>query len=80
VNLRDLAANVEHDAELSWDSDERRELHVEGRPHQTAAVTAWKRADGDQAYNPREAVRGGHEGKLPRARIPASTPDRQMGR
>ena len=42
-DLRDL----EHDAELSWDSAERRELHVEGI-----------KAGPDQARDPREAVRG----------------------
>lgn len=59
----DLAADVEHDAELSWDSAVRRELHVEGikaGPDQAAASTAWKRADVDQARHPREAVQGGH--------------------
>jgi hypothetical protein len=82
-DLRHLAADVEHDAELSWDSAERRELHVEGiqtGPDQAAAVTAWKQADVDQARNPREAVQGGRKGKSPRTRVPASTPDRQIGR
>ena len=82
-DLRDLAADVEHDAELSWDSAERRELHVEGikaGPDQAAAATAWKQADVDQARHPREAVQGGRKGKSPRARVPASTPDRQIGR
>ena len=82
-DLRDLAADIEHDAELSWDSAERRELHVEGikaGPDQAAAATAWKQADVDQARHPREAVQGGRKGKSPRARVPASTPDRQIGR
>ena len=82
-DLRDLAADVEHDAELSWDSAERRELHVEGikvGPDQAAAATAWKQADVDQARHPREAVQGGRKGKSPRTRVPASTPDRQIGR
>ena len=82
-DLRDLAADVEHDAELSWDLAERRELHVEGikaGPSQAAAATAWKQADVDQARHPREAVQGGRKGKSPRTRVPASTPDRQMGR
>lgn len=81
-DLRDLAADVEHDAELSWDSAERRELHVEGikaGPDQAAAATAWKQADVDQARHPREAVQGGRKGTS-RARVPASTPDRQIGR
>jgi hypothetical protein len=81
--LRDLAADVEHDAELSWDSAERRELHVEGikaGPDQAAAATAWKQADVDQARHPREAVQGGRKGKSPRTRVAASTPDRQIGR
>ncbi|WP_421076972.1 hypothetical protein [Microbacterium sp. IO18] len=82
-DLRELAADVEHDAELSWDSAERRELHVEGikaGPDQAAAATAWKQADVDQARHPREAVQGGRKGKAPRTRVPASTPDRQIGR
>jgi colicin import membrane protein len=82
-DLRDLAADVEHDAELSWDSAERRELHVEGikaGPDQAAAATAWKQADVDQARHPREAVQGGRRGNSPRTRVPASTPDRQIGR
>jgi len=82
-DLRDLAADVEHDAELSWDSVERRELHVEGitaGPDQAAAATAWKQADVDQARHPREAVQGGRKGKSLRARVAASTPDRQIGR
>jgi colicin import membrane protein len=82
-DLRDLAADVEHDAELSWDSAERRELHVEGikvGPDQAAAATAWKQADVDQARHPREAVQGGRKGKSSRTRVPASTPDRQIGR
>ena len=81
-DLRDLAANVEHDAELSWDSAERRGLHVEGikdGPDQTAAATAWKQADVDQARHPREALQGGRRGKSP-TRFPGSTPDRQIGR
>ena len=86
-DLHDLAAAVEdaveHDAELSWDSAERRELHVEGikaGPDQAAAATAWKQADVDQARHPREAVQGGVKGKSSRTRVPASTPDRQIGR
>ena len=82
-DLRDLAAGVEHDAELSWDSAQRRELHVEGikaGPDQAATATAWKQADVDQARHPREAVQGGRKGKSPRTRVPASTPDRQIGR
>ena len=82
-DLRELAADVEHDAELSWDSAERRELHVEGikaGPDQAAAATAWTRADVDQARPSREAVRGGRKGKSPRSRVTASTSDRQMGR
>ena len=82
-DLRELAADVEHDAELSWDSAERRELHVEGikaGPDQAAAATAWKQADVDQARHPREALQGGRKGKSPRTRVPASTPDRQIGR
>lgn len=81
--LRELAADVEHDVEVSWDSAERRELHVEGikaGPEQAAAATAWKQADVDQARHPREAVQGGRKGKSSRARVPASTPDRQIGR
>ena len=75
-DLRDLAADVEHDAE-------RRELHVEGikaGPDQAAAATAWKQADVDQARHPREAVPGGRKGKSPSTRVRASTPDRQIGR
>ena len=82
-DLRDLAANVQHDSELSWDSAERRELHLEGikaRPDQAAAATAWKQADVDQARYPREAVQGGRKGKSSRTQVPASTPDRQIPR
>lgn len=82
-DLRGLAADVEHDAELSWDSAERRDLHVEGikaGSDQAAAATAWKQAGIDQARHPRGAVKGGRRGKSPRARVPASTPDRQIGR
>jgi hypothetical protein len=85
--LRNLAASiedgVEHDAQLSWDSAERREAHVEGikaGPDQAAAVTAWEQADVDQARHPREALQGGRKGKSPRTRVTASTPDRQLGR
>ena len=86
-DLRDLAAGVEdaveHDAELSWDSAERREHHVEGikaGPDKAAAATAWKQADVDQARHPREVVQGGGKGKSTRTRVPAPTPDRQIGR
>ncbi|MBG6056439.1 hypothetical protein IWX81_002876 [Salinibacterium sp. CAN_S4] len=78
-----LAADVEHDAELSWDSAERRELHVEGikaGPDQAAAVPASEQADVDQARHQREAVQGGRKCRSPRTRVPASTPDRQIGR
>ena len=81
-DLRDLAADVEHDAELSWDSAERRELHVEGikaGPDQAAAATAWKQADVDQARHPREAVKGGRP-KSSRAKTPTVTPGRQIER
>lgn len=81
-DLRDLAADVEHDAELSWDSAERRELHVEGikaGPDQAAAATAWKQADVDQARHPREAVKGGRP-KSPRSKTPTITPGRQAER
>lgn len=81
--LRDLAADVEHDAELSWDSAEKRELHVEGikaGPDRAVAASAWKQADVDQARHPREAVHGGRKGKSPRTRVHAPTPDRQIGR
>ena len=81
--LRDLAAVVDHDAELSWDSAERREMHVEGikaGPDQAAAAAAWKQADVDQARHPREALQGGRKGELPRIRVPAATQDRQISR
>jgi colicin import membrane protein len=81
-DLRDLAADVEHDAELSWDSAERRELHVEGikaGPDQAAAATAWKQADVDQARHPREAVKGGRP-KSSRVKTPTVTPGRQIER
>ena len=77
-DLRDL----EHDAELSWDSAERRELHVEGikaGPDQAAAATAWKQADVDQARHPREAVKGGRP-KSSRAKTPTVSPGRQVER
>ena len=86
-DLRNLAASVEeaveHNAEMSWDSAERRELHVEGitaGPDQAGAATAWKQADVDQARHPREALQGGRKGKSSRTRVPAATPDRQIGR
>ncbi len=59
---RDGSADTEHDAELSWDSAERRELGPEGikaGPNRAAASTAWKQADVDQARHPREEVQGG---------------------
>lgn len=82
-DLRDLAANVEHDAALSWDSAERRELHLEGiktGPDQTAAASAWKQADVDQARHPREAVHGGRKGKSPFSKASVITPSRQIER
>jgi hypothetical protein len=86
-DLRDLAAGleggVEQDAELSWDSAERRELHVQGikaGPDRATAAAAWKQADDDQARHPREALQGGRKGKSPRTRATAATPDRQLGR
>ena len=81
-DLRDLAAEVEHDAELSWDSAKRRELHVEGikaGPDQAAAATAWKQADVDQARHPREAVQGRRPGKSQRSRS-ALRAEPQLGR
>ena len=80
--LRELAADVEPAAELSWDSADRRELHVEGikaGPDQSAAATAWKQADVDQAHHPREAVNGGRP-KSSRVKIPAVTAGRQIER
>lgn len=79
-DLRDIAA-AEHDAELSWDSAERRDLHVEGikaGPDQAVAAASWKQADVDQARHPREAVRGGR----PRSgrKSPAVTTGRQIER
>lgn len=82
-DLRDLAADVEHDAELSWDSAVRRKLHVEGMKAgsgQAAPATAWKQADVDQAPHPREAVHCGRKGISPRTRVPALTPERRTGR
>ena len=86
-DLRDLAASlqepVEHDAELSWDSAERRELHIggiEAGPDQAAAATAWKQADVDQAHHPREAAQGGRTGKTLPTRVATATPDRHVGR
>jgi hypothetical protein len=83
ADLRHLAANVEHDAELSWDSAESREAQLEGikvGPDQAAAATAWKQADVDQTRHPREAVQGGRKGKPSRVRVAALAPDRQIGR
>ena len=82
-DLGDRDADVDHEAELSWDSAERRELHVEGitaGPDQAAAATAWKQADVDQARHPREVVHGGCNGKSPRTRVAASPPHRQIDR
>jgi colicin import membrane protein len=81
-DLRDLAADVEHNAELSWDSAERRELHIEGiaaGQDQAGAAVAWKRADVDQARHPREAVRGGRP-KGSRTKAPTVAPGRQIER
>jgi hypothetical protein len=78
-----IERDVEHDAELSWGSAERRELHVEGitaGSDQAVAATAWKQADVDQGRHPREAVQGGRQGKSSRVRVPSSTPERQIGR
>lgn len=81
--LRELAGDVELDAEVAWDLAERREAHVErinAGPDQAAAVAAWKRADVDQARHPREVVQGGRKGQSARVRVPALTPDLQIGR
>lgn len=54
--LRELAAEVAHDAELAWDSAQRREGHaaaIEG-PDAPAAAGAWKQANIDNAKHPRE--------------------------
>jgi len=62
LGVRGLAADVEHHAELSWDSVEWREMHVEGikaRPDRAAASTPWKQADVDQAQHSRGAAQGG---------------------
>lgn len=79
ASLRELGADVE----LSWDSAERRELHVQGiqdGPESEVAAAAWKQADVDQARHPREALQTGRKGKTSRPRVPASTPARQLGR
>lgn len=81
-DLRDLAADVDHDAELSWDSAERRELHVEGikaGPDQAAAAAAWKRADVDQVHHPREAVKVDRNATPPPVRVPLVTSNHHIG-
>lgn len=80
-DLRDLAAEVEHDAELSWDSAQRREEHaaaIEG-PDAPAAGAAWTQADVDNGKHPREAVRGSRT-KSPRTKVAAAAPERQPER
>ncbi|MGV8970614.1 MAG: hypothetical protein ACOH1J_09205 [Microbacteriaceae bacterium] len=80
--LRELASNVEHDAEVVWDSSERREAHVAGidpGDGQSVAAAAWKQADVDQARHPREAVRSGKT-RFSKSRVPSSTPGKQIER
>jgi hypothetical protein len=80
-DLRDEAAQVEHDAELAWDSAQRREEHaaaIQG-PDAPAAAAAWTQADVDNSKHPREAVRGSRP-KSPRTKVPAAAPARQPER
>ncbi|MET3768642.1 hypothetical protein ABIB15_001324 [Marisediminicola sp. UYEF4] len=80
--LRDLAADVEHVAKLSWDSAERRELHVVGikaGPDQAAAAAARKQADLDQARHPRGAVIG-RRAESPQTQTSTITIGRQSDR
>ena len=80
--LRDRAAEAEHDAELSWDTAERRDQHIAGieaGTEQPTVAAAWKQADVDNARHPREAVQG-RKAKSPRARTKATAPGRQIER
>ncbi|MEO5536027.1 MAG: hypothetical protein ABIR17_12960 [Pseudolysinimonas sp.] len=80
-DLRDLAAEVEHDAEVSWDSAQRRGEHaaaIEG-PDAPAAAAAWTQADVDNGKHPREAVRGSRT-KSSRTKVPTAAPERQPER
>lgn len=80
--LRELAADVEHDAELTWDSAERREAHVAGiQPGETqpVAAAAWKQADVDNARHPREAVASGKT-RSRKSRVASAAPGKQIER
>tara|TARA_B100000519_G_scaffold191707_1_gene192381 strand:+ start:1414 stop:2211 length:798 start_codon:yes stop_codon:yes gene_type:complete len=80
--MRDRAAEAEHDAELSWDTAERRDQHIAGieaGTEQPTVAAAWKQADVDNARHPREAVQG-RKAKSPRARTKATAPGRQIER
>jgi len=80
--LRELAGDLEHNAEAAWDSAERREAHVAGiQPGkgQPVAATAWKQADLDNARHPREAVRSGKT-RSSKSRVPSTTPGKQIER
>lgn len=82
AKVRELAADVEADAERTWDSAERREAHVAGiQPgeNQPVAAAAWKQADVDNARHPREAVTSG-KAKTRKPRVAATTPGKQIER
>jgi hypothetical protein len=82
ARLRELAADVEHDVELTWDSAERREAHVAGiQPGeaQPTATAAWKQADVDNARHPREAIASGKT-KARKARVATASPSKQIER
>jgi len=80
--LRTEADLAEVDANLAWDSSERRDAHATAlsQAGHAEAAAAWKQADVDQARNPREAVAAGKR-KSPKARAAAAAqPTRQNER
>lgn len=79
--LRDVAAEVENNAELSWDSAQRREEHAAAiaGPDAPVAAAAWKQADVDNGKHPREAVRGTRR-KSARVKTRVAGSDRQLER
>lgn len=80
VVLRELAAGIEHDVELAWDSAERREAHVAGiQPGEPVAAAAWVQADVDNARHPREAV-SSRATRARRPRAASATPGKQVER
>lgn len=81
AQLRKLAADVEQDAQLTWDSAERREAHIariQSGEAQPTAATAWKQADVDNARHPREAIASKTETRKPR--VSTTAPSKQIER